>query len=59
MLIPIQKTAGLIETSFAEAIELVMSAAKLPELKRRHWATSLRQVGEGARPAGATDPGAL
>lgn len=46
MLIPIQKTAGLIETSFAEAIELVMSAAKLPELKRRHWATSLRQVGK-------------
>jgi hypothetical protein len=46
MLIPIEETAGLIETSFAEAIEIVTRSAELTELKRRHWATSLRQVGK-------------
>ena len=48
MLIPIPEnaTSTLIETSFAQAIEIISKAAELPDLKRRHWATSLRQVGK-------------
>src|SRR3974390_273715 len=48
MLIPIPETASsvLIETSFAQAIEIISTSAELPEPKRRHWATSLRQVGK-------------
>jgi integrase len=48
MLIPIPETARsvLIETSFADAIEIISNSAELPELKRRHWSTSLRQVGK-------------
>ena len=36
----------LIETSFAQGIELILAAAELPEQTRRHWATSLRRLGE-------------
>jgi hypothetical protein len=34
----------LIEQSFADAIAMIAAAEDLPEDKRRHWATSLRQV---------------
>jgi hypothetical protein len=34
----------LIEKSFADAIATIAAAEELPEEKRRHWATSLRQV---------------
>jgi hypothetical protein len=34
----------LIETSFADAITIIMAAEELPEQTRRHWATSLRQI---------------
>jgi hypothetical protein len=34
----------LIETSFADAIAIVMRAEELPEQTRRHWTTSLRQI---------------
>ena len=34
----------LIEKSFADAIAMIAAAEELPEEKRRHWATSLRQV---------------
>ena len=34
----------LIEQSFADAIAMIAAAEELPEEKRRHWATSLRQV---------------
>jgi hypothetical protein len=34
----------LIETSFAEAIAIIMAADELPNQTRRHWATSLRQI---------------
>ena len=34
----------LIEQSFADAIAMIATAEDLPEDKRRHWATSLRQV---------------
>ena len=37
------KNAGLIETSFADAIEIIAASPELPEQTRRHWATSLRQ----------------
>jgi hypothetical protein len=36
--------ALLIEHSFADAIAMIAAAEELPEEKRRHWATSLRQV---------------
>ncbi len=39
-------SSSLIETSFAQAIEIISSSPELPELKRRHWATSLRQIGK-------------
>ena len=35
---------SLIEPSFADAIAIIAGAAELPEDKRRHWATSLRQA---------------
>jgi len=34
----------LIERSFADAIAMIAEAVDLPEGKRRHWTTSLRQV---------------
>jgi hypothetical protein len=34
----------LIETSFADGIALILASKELPEQKRRHWATSLRQI---------------
>ena len=34
----------LIEKSFADVIAMIAAAEELPEEKRRHWATSLRQV---------------
>jgi Phage integrase family len=36
----------LIEKSFADAIAMIAAAEELPAEKRRHWATSLRQVAE-------------
>jgi hypothetical protein len=38
------ENAGLIETSFADAIEIIEASPELPEQTRRHWATSLRQI---------------
>ena len=38
------ETSLLIETSFADAIAIIASAAELPKQTRRHWTTSLRQV---------------
>jgi integrase len=34
----------LVEPSFAEAIAIIAGAVELPEDKRRHWASSLRQI---------------
>ena len=34
----------LIETSFADAVGIIAAAQGLPEQKRRHWTTSLRQI---------------
>jgi uncharacterized membrane protein len=34
----------LIEKSFADAIAMIAAAEELPEQKRRHWTTSLRQM---------------
>src|SRR5438046_1252180 len=39
-----RENALLIEKSFADAIAMIAAAEELPEEKRRHWATSLRQV---------------
>jgi hypothetical protein len=39
-----RENAVLIEKSFADAIAMIAAAEELPEEKRRHWATSLRQV---------------
>lgn len=43
---PILMTAisALIETSFADAIEIIAKAYELPEQTRRHWTTSLQQI---------------
>jgi hypothetical protein len=38
------KTPVLIETSFADAIAIIVAADELPERTRRHWPTSLRQI---------------
>jgi hypothetical protein len=38
------QTPTLIERSFAEAIAIIEAAPELPEQKRRHWTTSLRQI---------------
>jgi hypothetical protein len=38
------ENSSLIEPSFADAIGIIACAAELPEAKRRHWATSLRQI---------------
>ncbi|MBV9985738.1 site-specific integrase [Bradyrhizobium sp.] len=40
------ETSLLIETSFAQAIAIIGTAQELPEQTRRHWATSMRQVGK-------------
>jgi hypothetical protein len=42
--IPMSQTPVLIETSFADAIAMILAAEELPEQTRRHWATSLRQI---------------
>jgi hypothetical protein len=42
--IPMTQNSLQIETSFAEAIAVVMRADELPEQTRRHWTTSLRQI---------------
>ena len=42
--IPMTQTPTLIEPSFAEAIAIIAAAPELPEQKRRHWTTSLRQI---------------
>src|SRR5262245_47416352 len=42
--IPMTHTGGLIEPSFADAIMIITAAKELPEQKRRHWTTSLRQI---------------
>jgi hypothetical protein len=34
----------LIETSFADAIAIIVASPELPKQTRRHWATSLRQI---------------
>ena len=34
----------LIETSFADAIDIILAVTELPEQTRCHWATSLRQI---------------
>jgi len=36
--------AMLIETSFADGIEIISASAELPDQTRRHWTTSLRQI---------------
>jgi hypothetical protein len=36
------ETPALIETSFADAIAIIVASSELTEQKRRHWATSLR-----------------
>jgi hypothetical protein len=38
------KNGGLIEKSFADAIDIIGAAVELPEQTRRHWTTSLRQI---------------
>jgi integrase len=38
------QTPVLIETSFADAIGIIMGADELTEQTRRHWTTSLRQI---------------
>lgn len=38
------QTPNLIETSFADAIGIISTAPELPEQKRRHWPTSMRQI---------------
>ena len=43
-MIPTTQSSTLIETSFADAILMIMQTAELPEQKRRHWTTSLRQI---------------
>jgi hypothetical protein len=35
---------SLIETSFADAVGIIAAANELPEPKRRHWITSVRQI---------------
>ena len=39
-----RENAVLIEKSFADAIAMIAAAEELPEQKRRHWTTSLRQI---------------
>lgn len=43
-LIPMRENAVLIECSFADAIKVITASDELPEEKRRHWITSLRQI---------------
>jgi hypothetical protein len=38
------KNTVLIEKSFADAIAMIAALEELPEQKRRHWTTSLRQI---------------
>src|SRR5262249_1016986 len=44
--LPMTEMPVLIETSFADAIRLIGKSDELPEQTRRHWATSMRQVGK-------------
>ncbi len=43
-LILMGEKAGLIETSFADAIGIIEASTELPEQTRRHWMTSLRRI---------------
>lgn len=43
-MIPTSPSGPLNEPSFADAIAMFTTAAELPEHKRCHWATSLRQI---------------
>ena len=43
MVIPMPQNSILIETSFADAIAIIIASEELPEHTRRHWTTSLRQ----------------
>jgi hypothetical protein len=45
-LILMRENAVLIECSFADAIKMIAASDELPEQKRRHWITSLRQIGK-------------
>jgi hypothetical protein len=40
------ENAGLIESSFADAIAMIAAAKELPEHTRRHWPTSLRKIAQ-------------
>jgi integrase len=42
--IPNPQTPVLIEPSFVDGIAIIAAAEELPEQKRRHWTTSLRQI---------------
>lgn len=42
--VPMKEMPSLIETSFAEAIGIIAAAPELSPQKRRHWATSMRQI---------------
>jgi hypothetical protein len=44
LLIPMSQTPVLIETSFFDAIEIIVAAEELPTQTRRHWTTSVRQI---------------
>jgi len=44
VLIPMNKTPVLIESSFADAIAIIAAADELPKQTQRHWTTSLRQI---------------
>jgi hypothetical protein len=39
-----RENAVLVEKSFADAIAIIAASDELSEEKRRHWATSLRQI---------------
>jgi hypothetical protein len=41
-----RENAVLIEFSFADAIKAIAASDELPEQKRRHWITSLKQIGK-------------
>ena len=44
MLIPMNQTPVLIESSFLDAIAIIAAADELPKQTQRHWTTSLRQI---------------
>src|SRR5215813_15043757 len=44
MLIPMNQTPVLIESSFLDAIAIIAASTELPKQTQRHWTTSLRQI---------------